>query len=118
MDNRYHASPFNGAGAAAWVSPDARVEEGAVLESPCFVDAGSVIKAGAKVGRYSVVGHQCHIEEHASIEHSIIWANTRVSQDAAVRHSILGRHCHIGRNAVVEHALLGDKSAVTDYSRV
>jgi NDP-sugar pyrophosphorylase family protein len=118
MDNRFHAPPFNGAGTTNWVSPDARVEEGAVLESPCFVDAGSVIKAGAKVGRYSVVGHQCHVEENASIEHSIIWANTRISQEAAVRRSILGRHCHIGRNAVVEQAVLGDKSAVTDYSRV
>jgi acetyltransferase-like isoleucine patch superfamily enzyme len=36
-----------------------------------------------------------------------------------VRRSILGRNCHIGRNAVVENGVvLGDKSVVTDYSRL
>ena len=30
---------------------------------------------------------------------SIVWANTRISQEAVVRGSILGRHCHIGRSA-------------------
>ena len=33
--------------------------------------------------------------------------------------SILGRHCHIGRSALVENGVvLGDKSVVTDYSRL
>ena len=36
-----------------------------------------------------------------------------------VRRSILGRHCHIGRNATVDDGVvLGDKSVVTDYSRL
>ena len=66
-----------------------------------------------------MIGRHCHIEEHAVIERSILWANTRVSQDAVVRDSILGRHCHIGRNALVEAGVvLGDKSVVTDYSRL
>jgi NDP-sugar pyrophosphorylase family protein len=35
------------------------------------------------------------------------------------RHAILGRHCHIGRSAALDHGLvLGDKSSVTDYSRL
>ena len=53
------------------------------------------------------------------IEDSIVWANTRVSQEAVVRHSILGRQCHVGRNATLDNgALLGDKSVVTDFSRL
>src|SRR5205814_1132384 len=38
MDGRYRAAPFAGASSAVWTSPDARVEEGATLEGPCFVD--------------------------------------------------------------------------------
>ena len=103
----------------AWVAPDARIEEGAILEGPCFIDEGVVVKAGARIGPYSVIGKHCHIEEHATIEHSIIWANTRISQEAIVRRSILARHCHIGRSALVEDGVvLGDKSVVTDYSRL
>jgi mannose-1-phosphate guanylyltransferase len=119
MDGHFRTPPFNGATAMTWVSPLARVEDGAVLEAPCFVDEGTVVKSGARIGPYAVVGRQCHIEEHAVIEHSIVWANTRISQSAVVRASILGRQCHIGRSASVEDGtVLGDKSIVTDYSRL
>ena len=119
MDGRYRAAPFAGEQAKVCVTAGARVEEGVTLEGPCFIDEDAIVKTGARIGPYSVVGRQCHIEEHAVVEHAIVWANTRVSQDAVVRRSIVGRHCHIGRNALVEGgAILGDKSVVTDYSRL
>jgi mannose-1-phosphate guanylyltransferase len=122
MDGRYvshKSSPFVTAPGAAWVSPDARIEEGARVDAPCFVDEGVVVKAGAHIGPYSVVGRHCHIEEHAHLDRAIVWANNRISQEATVRRSILGRHCHIGRSALVdEGVVLGDKSVVTDYSRL
>jgi len=118
MDGRFHAAPFLN-GHRSWVSPQARVEPDVTIEGPSFVDEGSVVKSGARIGPYSVVGRQCHIEEHAVVERSIVWANTRVSQEAVVRRAILGRQCHVGRSAVVEDgAVLGDKSVVTDYSRL
>ena len=119
MDGRFRAAPFADRAAFAAVSPEARVEEGAVLEGPCFIDEGAVVKSGARVGPYSVVGRQCHVEEHASLDRAIVWANCRISQEAIVRDSILGRHCHIGRSAMVENGVvLGDKSVVTDFSRL
>ena len=125
MDGRYvghrkgPGAPFATAPGSAWVSPDARIEEGAIIEGPCFIDEGVVVKGGARIGPYSVVGRQSHIEEHAALERAIVWANCRISQEAVVRLSILGRHCHIGRNALVDDGvILGDKSVVTDYSRL
>jgi NDP-sugar pyrophosphorylase family protein len=119
MDGRYHTPPFNGASATTWVSPRARVEDGAILTAPCFIDEGTVVKAGATIGPYAVIGRNCQIEEHAVVDRSIVWANTRISQQALVRDCILGRQCHIGRHAVVENGVvLGDKSVVTDYSRL
>jgi NDP-sugar pyrophosphorylase family protein len=118
MDGRYRTAPFTDSPGPAWVSPHARIEEGVNLEGPCFVDAGSVVKTGASLGAYAVVGRHCHIEEHVVVDRSIIWANTRVCQDAVVRRSILGRHCHVGRSATVDDVVLGDKSVVTDFSRL
>jgi NDP-sugar pyrophosphorylase family protein len=118
MNGHFH-SPLFSNGTRVSVSPQARVDEGALLEGPCFVDEGAVVKAGARIGPYSVVGRQCHIEERASIEGAILWANTRVCQEAVVRQAILGRQCHIGRNAAIDDgAVLGDKSVVTDFSRL
>src|SRR5437588_834923 len=82
--------------ASVWISPEARVEEGVAIEGPCFIDAGTVVKTGARIGPYTVVGRQCRIEEHAMLDRAIVWPNTRISQEAVIRDSILGRHCHVG----------------------
>jgi NDP-sugar pyrophosphorylase family protein len=119
MDGRYRTTTFAGSPSTTCVSPHARIEEGATIEGPCFVDEGATVKAGARIGPYSVVGRHCWIEEHATLERAIVWPNSRISQEAVVRASIVGRHCHIGRSAMVEGGVvLGDKSVVTDYSRL
>jgi mannose-1-phosphate guanylyltransferase len=119
MDGRYLADPFDKAPASAWVSPGARIEDGAIIEAPCFIDHGAVVKAGSRIAPYSVVGHECHIEEQSVIDQAILWANTSVRQEAVVRRSIVGRQCHIGRSASIENGVvLGDKSVITDYSKL
>jgi mannose-1-phosphate guanylyltransferase len=119
MDGRYVAAPFDGLGGSrAAVAPDARIEDGATLEGPCFVDEGALVKAGARIGPYSVVGRQTQVEENAVIDGAIIWPNCRISRDAEVRNAIIGRHCHVGRNVTLDHgAVLGDRTTLTDYTR-
>jgi mannose-1-phosphate guanylyltransferase len=118
MDGRYSAPPFNGT-ATSWVSPEARVDAGVELHGPCFVDEGAVLKAGARVMPYAVIGRQTHVEEGAVIDGSIIWPNGWIGPDASLHGSILGRNCHVGRSAAVQSpVVLGDKTIITDYSRL
>ena len=120
MDGRYQAAPFAGNGhARSFVAGDARVEEGATVEGPCFVDEGVLVKAGARIGPYSVIGRQCQIEEEARIDGAIVWQNGRIGKDATITNAIIGRNCHIGRSATIgAGTVLGDKSSLTDYTRV
>jgi len=120
MDGRYAAPPFAGLpNGSPWVSPDAKIEEGAEIHGPCFIDEGAVIKAGASVRPYSVIGRQTHVEAGAVIDGSIIWPNGWVGTEAVLRGSILGRNCHVGRNVSVDTpVVLGDKTVLTDYSKV
>ena len=119
MDGQYSAPPFVGTPQAAWVSPEARVEEGVELHGPCFVDEGVVLKTGTRVMPYSVLGRQTHVDEGALIDGAVIWPNSWIGREAVVRGTILGRNCHIGRNAVLENqSVLGDKTVITDYSRL
>ena len=116
---RFSAPPFIGAANTAFVADGARIEADVVMQGPCFVDEGAVVKAGARILPYSVIGRQTHVEEAAVIEDSIIWPNGWIGREAHVSGAILGRNCHIGRNAVVSTgAVLGDKTAVTDYSKL
>jgi len=118
MDGRYSAPPFVGS-EARFVADGARVEEGVDLQGPCFIDEGAVVKTGARILPYSVIGRQTHVEEAAVIDDSIIWPNGWIGREAQIAGSILGRNCHIGRNAVVDPgAVLGDKTVITDYSKL
>lgn len=118
MDGRFAAPPFDGAGyGTAWVAPGARVEEGAEITGPCFVDEGTVIKAGARILPYAVIGRQCHVDEGATVEDAVVWANGWIGREAVVRQAVLGRQCHVGRSASIGgEAVLGDKTVITDYS--
>src|SRR5690606_25596817 len=66
------------------VAPDARIEEGATREAPCFGDSGAPVKSGAVIGPYSVIGRGVVIEEEAEVAASIVWPNTRIGQHAVV----------------------------------
>ena len=119
MDGRFSAGPFQGMPPPRlFISPEARIEDGAVVEGPCFIDEGVLVKAGARIGPHSVIGKQTQVEEDAVVDGSIIWPNCRISRDATVRNSIVGRNCHLGRNVIVnDGAVLGDKTTLTDYTR-
>jgi NDP-sugar pyrophosphorylase family protein len=89
------------------------------VHGPCFIDEGAVVKPGAKVLPYSVIGRQTHVEEGAHVEGTIVWPNGWIGPDASLRGAILGRNCHVGRSAVIDSAaVLGDKTVITDYSRL
>jgi NDP-sugar pyrophosphorylase family protein len=120
MDRRFKVEPFGSERPGEkHVAADARIEDGAEIEGPCFIDEGCLIKAGARVRSYSVIGSHTVVEEGAVVSSAIIWPDCRISRDSVVEGAILGRHCHIGRNVTIEGGvILGDKSAVTDFSRL
>ena len=120
MDGRYQAPPFAGQPRGyIHVGSDARIDEGALVEGPAFLDDGAVVRRGARIAAHTVLGHGCLVEEDARVQGAIVWANSRIGEEAAVADAILGRHCHVGRGASVgPGAVVGDKSVLTDYSRV
>ena len=119
MDGRYQAAPFKDLhNPRTAIAPDVRIEDGATVEGPCFIDEGVLIKAGARIGPYSVIGRQTQVEENAVIDGSILWPNCRVGQGAAVRGAIVGRNCHLGQHVTIDDgAVLGDKTTLTDYTK-
>jgi NDP-sugar pyrophosphorylase family protein len=117
MDGRFAAAPFTQPG-RAWIAEDARIEEGASVAAPCFIDEGVLVKAGARIGPYTVLGRQTQVEEDARIDDAIIWPNCRVGREATIGTAIVGRQCHVGRSVSLNHgAVLGDKTTLTDYTR-
>jgi NDP-sugar pyrophosphorylase family protein len=118
MDGRLVARPFATGARGPVVSPSARIDPAATIEGPCFIDANVVVKKGARVGPYSVIGQHCHIGEDAVVDGAIIWPHTTLDQGAKLGGVIAGRHCQFGRHVDVSSpAVFGDRSIVTDYTR-
>lgn len=105
-------------GFAAQPNGDADIATAAAIDSRSRVAAGVVVKPGARILN-SVLGPGVQIGEKTVIEDSVIWAHTRVASGAEVSGAVIGRSCHIGRNATIRPgSVLGDKSQLTDYTKV
>ncbi len=118
MDGRYSMPPFNGAAGMAWVAPTARVDHGATLEGPLFVDEGCVVEAGARLGPYTVLGRNCHVEPGADVSGAIAWGGSRIGREAQITDTIIGRSGNIGRNVQLRGGVLGDATSIAQYSRL
>jgi NDP-sugar pyrophosphorylase family protein len=119
MDGRFVAPPFAGlTSPRRCIAPDVRIEDGATIEDPVFIDEGVLVKAGARLGPYAVLGRQTQVEEEAIIERAIVWPNCRIGSRSSIADAVLGRQCHIGRNVSLNSgAVLGDKTTLTDFTR-
>ena len=119
MDGRFVAPPFAGlTGPRRCIAPDVRIEDGATIEDPVFIDEGVLVKAGARLGPYAVLGRQTQVEEEAIIERAIVWPNCRIGSQSSIADAVLGRQCHIGRNVSLNSgAVLGDKTTLTDFTK-
>jgi len=119
MDGRFVAPPFAGlTSPRRCIAPDVRIEEGATIGDPVFIDEGVLVKAGARLGPYAVLGRQTQVEEEATIERAIVWPNCRIGSQSSITDAVLGRQCHIGRNVSLNSgAVLGDKTTLTDFTK-
>lgn len=88
------------------------VDQNSVIGSEC------VIKPNVTITN-SVLGKGVVVEERAVIENSVIWSHTRISNSAEISGAVLARSCYIGKNVTVSPGtVLGNKSSLTDYTKV
>lgn len=77
------------------------IEIGAKLVPPVIIGKGSVIKAGARVGRMAIIGPGCTVSPGSIVEESIIQEGTFLDENTTVRKSIIARGVKIGKGTVI-----------------
>ncbi len=88
------------------------------VDDSSLVGENCVIKPGVRIV-HSVIGANCRIEEDAFIRNSVLWPGCRVQESSVISGSVLGKGCQIGEGAYLRSGnILGDKSLITDFSRV
>jgi NDP-sugar pyrophosphorylase family protein len=99
-------------------STNSDIATAAIVDKNSLVGDDCTIKPNARVIN-SILGAGVHVEEKATIENSVVWSHTRVSSQAEIRGAVVGRGCYLGRNVIVSKgAVLGDKTSLTDYTKV
>lgn len=88
MDGRINL-PMNVRPGGVYRAPGSRVDRGAVLEGPCFIGEGAVVKEGARIGAYSVLGAGSVIEAHASVKRAVLWEQARMKAASQARGCVL-----------------------------
>lgn len=103
--------------------PDS-IQTQAVLGEDCKVWPDAELGARVLLGRRvrvggqvsiqgpSVLGDECTVREHATIEGCVLWSGAKIGAGAVVRDSIIGDGCWIGDEAVVEGAVLANGAGV------
>lgn len=101
------------------------LEMGAKLVPPVIIGEGSVIKAGARVGRMAIIGPGCQISAGCIVEESIIQEGCLLAENVIVRKSIVAREARVGSGTIIsggavvgEGAHIEGANVLTNHIRV
>ena len=70
------------------------IEPNAIINGPCFIGAGSIVRGGAKLGHGTSLGEECRIG--GEVEESIISPYTNKQHEGFIGHSYIGSWVNIG----------------------
>lgn len=84
-----------------YVSPDARVDDAAVLCGPVVVSADCEVGPGAVVGPDTALGWNVTVGPNATVEGSVLDADVRVGPGATLVDTVAGEAVRVGSGAVV-----------------
>ena len=71
-----------------------RIEPNAIIDGPCYIGEGSVIRGGAKIGKGTSLGKQCRIG--GEVGETIIASYTNKQHEGFLGHSYIGSWVNIG----------------------
>jgi mannose-1-phosphate guanylyltransferase len=90
----------------------------AIVDQTTILGENCIIKPNAKIIN-SVIGKGVLIEEKTVIENSVIWAYSKIAGSTSIQNAIIGKSCYVGKHCTIsKNAVLGDKTSLTDYSKV
>lgn len=111
-------------GERIWAGAGARIADDAELAAPCWMGDNVRIRAGAKIGAYSVICPDVEIDARATVNRSIVMNNSFIGESTDLRNcivgngsvletrceiadnAVIGAHCHLGRHVVAMPGVL------------
>ncbi|MCW4051485.1 MAG: sugar phosphate nucleotidyltransferase [Candidatus Bathyarchaeota archaeon] len=83
-----------------WVQRDARVRSGAYIEGPVVIGEGSDIGPNCYIRASTCLGKNVHIGNACEIKNSVIMDGTHAAHLSYIGDSIIGKNCNIGAGTI------------------
>jgi mannose-1-phosphate guanylyltransferase len=74
---------------SVWAAEDTDVSTKAHIAGPCYIGAGSVIRAAARLEGPCILGTNCRVEAGARLQNIILHSDTAIRSDSEISHHIL-----------------------------
>ncbi|MEK1828197.1 NDP-sugar synthase [Priestia megaterium] len=104
------------------VPDDALIEEGVTIYDPVYVGENVVIRKGASIGPYTIIGTNSIIEAHAAIDKTILLQNVTVGAESFLYNATIGPYVNVQamttyvQDTVAENQVLPQLSVKPDVS--
>ena len=104
------------------IAPGCRIEPGAVIIGPAVLGEGVVIRTGAYVREYVLLGPGSLVGAHSEVKGSILMPGAKAPHQAYVGDSILGRDVNLGAGTILSEDFnhgqkYGSVQVVNPFSR-
>ncbi|HAW60274.1 MAG TPA: hypothetical protein DCW86_02225 [Actinobacteria bacterium] len=102
-----------------WVGKGSFIDPTVDLSGPVVIGQNVKIGAGAKVGKYSIIGNNVIIDKEAQTYRSIILENSFVGSQARLYGCVVGRSCNVKKSARLEQGVvIGDECNIGESAVV
>ena len=96
-----------------YLGSNAKIDESVTLVPPVLLGRNVNVKAGSRIGPYTVLGDNTTVEGQATIDRTVIWDNVYIGHNASIHGSIIGSRAIIKRDCIVrENTVIGDRCLI------
>jgi mannose-1-phosphate guanylyltransferase/phosphomannomutase len=96
-----------------WIGRNVDIDPGAEVTGPVVICDGAVIRRGARVGEYSVIGPNTVVERDAQVKRSATMSSVYIGRGADVRACQISRGASVGQRASLgQGGVIGDETQV------
>ncbi len=89
------------------------------ISGPAFIGNYAKIAPTAAIGKYTVLGNNVVVKDHAETRHSVIGSNTYIGASAKVVGTILGKNCDVMAGATFsEGVAVGDECVIGEQAYI
>ena len=98
-----------------WIQENIELENNVTIIPPVFIGKNAIIKAGATIEGYSIIGENCTIGADSTIKKSILWNHTTIGNKSNLRGAVLCNHVDIKNKAeIYENVVIGEGTSIAD----